>query len=378
MIPNPNPNEVSYEELVPMLLFPYWNLKLAEQTAIWKDSNDWIAQQKLNGCRTILHFVNGVGVFAHSRTVSKTTGRRQEFRDHLLFSDFVPKFTATVDCEAIVDKSVDTRPYTSKGEVTRSSLQSTTAVLHLEAEASKALQRDQDAPLVFHVFDMVRWQELDLKKKPLCERLSYLVDFRAAIDSVQLGKYFEYPQVRFQGKEDFFHEVTSRGGEGVVLKNLNSVYEDSSARNRKGWIKVKHQLECQAFVSGFERGKTKGEWKNKVGVLIFSVLTEKGEQVIAKITNLPFPFRKQISVYDPVVNKVELNPDVYGKVATVGGVEISQRAYRLSHPKLIRWRSDVLKEQCRYSAADIECAGWGSKGNPLLLSEGNDAKKDGV
>jgi ATP-dependent DNA ligase len=356
---NQKPNEIPYEEVSPMLCYPYWDLKPAEQKEVWKDDGPWAAQEKLNGCRVILHFVKGVGVFAHSRRVSKQTGRRQVLTDRLLFSDLIPTFSATVDAEAMVDRQIDTRPYTSGGQITKSTLQSTSAILRLEPEASKSLQRDQNAALIFHTFDIVSWEGTDLKTKPFCERFVCLDNFKAAITQAQLAKYFAFSEVRIHEKKAFFEEVISKGGEGVILKNLNSLYEASTARNRRGWIKVKREVEFTAYVSGHERGKFNGEWKNKVGCLVFSILTEKGPHEIAKVTNFTYDFRKEMSVYDPATNKVELSPLILGSVATVTGVEISQRAKRLSHPKVTKWRDDLKREDCFYPTMTIEGDGWG-------------------
>ena len=350
-----------------MLAFFYENLRSSEQEAIWKDDNQWVAQEKLNGCRLILHFIKGVGTFAHSRTVSKETHRRHSLGGHLLFSDLVSDFTATVDAEAIIDKPIDTKPYTSSGGITRSSLHSTAAVFHMGCEASKRLQVEQSAPIIVHAFDITNWQGTDLKRKPLCERLSYLADFRAAINLAQLDSWFAFPPIIFQDKKTFYDKVVSEGGEGVVLKNLNSCYEDSSSRRRDAWIKVKRQVEFDAFLSGFERGKPGGEWRNKVGCLIFSVKTERGDHPIAKVTNFPFVIRKRVSLYNQATNTVELSPNAYGRVATVSGFEIAQRSYRLSHPRILRWRGDLTQDQCVYGWDSIENGGWGKGISPLRI-----------
>jgi ATP-dependent DNA ligase len=180
----------------------------------------------------ILHFVKGVGIFAHSRSLSIKTYRRQSLEDHLLFSDLVPDFSAVIDAEGIVNKSIDTRTYATKGEITKSSLHSTTAILQLEAGASKRLQQEQQAPLIIKVFDIANWEGKNLKEKKLCERLAYIADVRTAINQAALGKWFEFPPISFHGKRAAFDKIVREGGEGIVLKNLNSTYEDSNSRKR--------------------------------------------------------------------------------------------------------------------------------------------------
>ena len=232
-----------------MLCFDYWKLKPKQQRTIW-DNCDWIAQEKINGIRVVVHFVRGVGVFAHSRVTSARTFRRIELTEHLLFTNFVPNFTATIDTEVSCGKD-------------EANLQRTAALLRKTPKDSKHFQKEHNIPLVAYVFDITNWQGADLKQKRLCERLSYLPDFRAAISNAQLSLYFEFPPIFFQGKRAIFNKITAERGEGIVLKNLNSSYKNSSSRCRYSWVKVKRQMEMDGYVSGFERGRPGSNWETK-------------------------------------------------------------------------------------------------------------------
>lgn len=342
------PSGLPYEELTPMLAFNYWELDLKQQSALWEDHN-WIVQRKLNGCRLILHFIKGVGVFAQSRAVSEKTYRRTELTDHLLLSGSTPDFAATVDSEVVCGKRI----HLASGD-TCSSLQATAALLRMEPEASKRLQREQEAPLMAHVFDITNWKGQDLRKNKLCERLVYLEDFKQAIARAELNRYVAFLEICHREKKAFFEKVLAEDGEGVVLKNLNFSYVDSSSRSRWGWIKVKRQLELDAYVSGFEPGRVGSKYEHKVASLLFSVTSEAGHRVIAKVSNLPYHFRKEVSVYDRDNGVVKLNLDVYGRVAHLAGLEMSQRAFRLVHPRIVHWRSDLPQERCLYALSDLQ------------------------
>ena len=355
-----------YEELTPMLCFAEWNLKPEEQEKVWTSPN-WIAQKKLNGCRAVVHFVAGKGVFIHSRTISRRTYRFQELTQQCLFHDYVPHFSATVDCEVIVEKPVDTRNYTAKGEVTKTSLHSTTSILHLEAENARKIQQDQDAPLIFQAFDITKMQigdkTADYRKASLEQRLRVLGHFEERLkeEAPQIAMFFSFPEWTKSNKREFFKKVVEDGGEGVILKNLRSPYIDSSSRRRDAWIKVKKRLEFDAFVTGFIRGDADTAWKNLVGALEFSVETDNGRHVIAYCTNLPLESRKKITVYDEANDKVSLNPAVLGKVAEISGQDISARSLRLSHATIDRWRPKdgpdaKRKEQCVALMEDLRAA----------------------
>lgn len=351
---------LSYQELSPMLCFSYWYLSEKEREPLWED-RDWLCQEKLNGVRCVLHFIKGVGVFGHGRTENKSVYRRTEFTDRLVLRDFTPDFTATIDGELVVR--------TEDG--TRWSLQTTAALLRMRPVESLRIQ--QMTPLVLHAFDIANWQGADLRDKRLCERLPYLKDFQGAL-SEQVKKYFEFPPYQIYNKRLCYDMILANGGEGCVLKNLNSRYEDSTKRLKWGWVKCKRQTELDAFVTGFVRGSLAGDYSDKVGSLIFSITTEEGPLEIARISNLTWEFRKAISEFDRASNTVTLDPTIYGRVARVSGLEISYRAGRLVHPELVFWNRGVEASKCVYSFRDYERLRQGESGVVLakLVTEGGE------
>lgn len=354
------PMGLPFEELTPMLCFASWNLEPAELAGIWRNQ-EWIAQSKENGCRLTLYFVPGVGVFATSRTVSVKTYRLQELTGKLLFSGFdqSPRLI-TLDCEVIIEKPVDTTPYTAKGQMTKSSLHSTTAVLSLEDNNSKKLQRDQQAPLKFKVLDITHDGE-DLRKSPLRGRLDHIKEFFKFIRQTEISDYFiELPYTSID-KKAYLEELWSKGGEGVVLKNLRSTYVDSSSRQRDAWVKVKKRVEFDCFVTGFKRGDAGQGFENMVGALEFSVnLTNGKTHVLGYPINMTLEERTRISEYNPETGEVKMIPEMYGRVAEISGQDISAREFRLSHCTLDRWREEEgdikLAEDCVVDFADLQQA----------------------
>ena len=111
------PQGMPFTELPPMLSYPYWSLKAAERERLWHDQNDWLIQEKIDGVRMILHFVRGVGTFAHGRNPDSSTYRRRDLSMHLLFSDLIPDFSGVIDCECVMDHQINTEPFTPDGSV---------------------------------------------------------------------------------------------------------------------------------------------------------------------------------------------------------------------------------------------------------------------
>jgi hypothetical protein len=341
------PAGLPYTELSPMLCFNYHMLKEKEQRSLWTDPS-WICQEKLNGVRAILHFVRGIGVFGHTRKINDTNFRRTEITDWLPFVTCIPSFSATLDCEV-----------TSEG-----GLQETTALLHTSPAESKRRQRD--TPLLVNCFDITNWEGTDLRARRLEERLGFLPTLHTTLAAAGLSNYFSFPPTFRLCKRDVFERIINQGGEGCVLKNLDSPYRDNSSRDRTSWVKYKREVELTAFVSDFERGRPGTEWENKVASLVFSVNVTEGACVIAKISALPWPFRKEISLYDRSTGSLNLEPELFGAVAVISGLELSQNARRLTHARITRWCPDLNSTQCVYSRDDLEKTRLGDIRAPLL------------
>lgn len=268
----------------------------------------------------------------------------------------------------MIEKPVDTRPYTPKGEVTKTSLHSTTSVLHLRPENGRKLQLEQDAPLMFHVFDIMAHNGQDVKSLPLRDRLKVLTRFQTELGIMhpETAKFFVFPEVYHgtaeKSRPQYVKEIIEAGGEGGIYKRLDSTYEDSSSRSRDAWVKVKKRIEFDAFVTGFIRGEEGTAWRNLVGALEFSVYTKDGTRhVLGYGTNLTLENRQKVTSYDPATDTVSLVSGMYGKVAEISGQDISARELRLSHCTIDRWRPKQgpdakLAEACVVDIEDLRSA----------------------
>lgn len=359
------PEGLPYEEIAPQLAFPEWNLKALEIRNV-QEGPDWGAQCKFNGYRLIIYFIKGVGVFATTRTVSVKTFRLEEMSSKLLFGDHVPDFTATVDCEGIIEKPVDTGPYTmgGKGVVTKSSLHSAVAVAHLNAEGCLRLQREQNAPFVFKVFDVLNLDGESLMGLLLRERekIRMSSDFQKRFSLEPLLNQFEFPELVQVDRLAYRDKIIKAGGEGVIWKNLNATYTEDG-RQRNVWVKHKKRIEFDAFVSGFKPGESGKGFEHLVAALEFSVnLKEGGTHVLGWASNLTRDHMNKMTV--TVDGKPTLHPSMLNRVAEISGQDVSAREFRLSHCTLDRWRYQPgpdfkSADQCVVSMQDLkEAAEW--------------------
>ena len=164
--------------------------------------------------------------------------------------------------------------------------------------------------------------------------------------------------------------VIADGKEGIVAKDLNTVY-DSSGKRRGEWVKIKRSVTqslmqenlgdtVDAFVIGFEEGTKGTSNEGLVGAIKFGVyLTdvnndyiedEKGNPLIhhiATVSGISQELREAISVKDENGN-VALRPDVYGKVASIDGQDVSSKTQRFAHAVLVNWRTDRSADTCKF------------------------------
>lgn len=348
-----------YMELTPMLCFPMWKMHQWEQDAIWDNhSNMWVAQEKLNGVRVICHFVAGKGIYLHTRTTSVRTWRYQEVTEQFLLAEWIPDFSCTLDCEAIIDCPIDSGRKTGN---TKSTLASTVTALHLEATESRRLQREQGAPLRLQVFDITQWGEIDLREDPLWIRLENLGMLIEVLGKTPIRDYFLFSEVIEEDFRGAMQRVVRAGGEGLIFKHLNSNYIDSSSRKRDGWVKTKRRMEFDAFVSGFKPGEPGTEWEGMVGSLEFSVyLTDNlsdpenpNKHIIGYASAMPMELREKVSERTEL--GLFLNKDYMGRVAQISGQDISARQLRLTHCTIDRWRDSGV--DCKDSMECVESLG---------------------
>ena len=165
----------------------------------------------------------------------------------------------------------------------------------------------------------------------------------------ELNKVVENTADNQYAKREFFDAVISRYGEGIVLKNRNAKYHATSSRTID-CVKVKRSTadaltkDIDAFVTDYVVGKDDTRNSNMVVGFVFSILLKKQDgsvvtHPIAVCSNVSDIIKDDATVISED-GQVKLNPDYYGRVATVQGQNISARSLRLTHAVIDCWRPD--------------------------------------
>jgi len=236
-----HPGEEMPEQVAPMLIH---DLTAEGKDYISKNftSKEWWAQRKINGMRFILQ-INPDGsthMTSRSRSVqtfrySKLDGRVLSLRD--MKSPFDGK--VVLDGEIIMPKAEIVLP---SGVETKSTLQSTVALMHLNITESLQMQRKYGS-LRYCVFDILKLNGESTEKLPYSERSELVVTTVQALKQENPGVELEaVPVIKdYNDAWELFEEYVDRGEEGIVLKKITAPYEQGK--------RTRNQLKVKAFVT---------------------------------------------------------------------------------------------------------------------------------
>lgn len=329
------------------------DLKTDQQEMIW-DSSNWIAEEKIDGCRMLILWDSSEQKFHfYSRNNSVTDYLPQDYSDTILVTskDFKYPKNFVLDCEVI---STDPNAETNTRCLTQ--LQSTSAILGLNPEDSKAVQKR--SPLKFIVFDCLYdgdncINEPWITRHVHAGKLTFLL--KEAGFCCEINKTVANTKENPYAKREYFEQIISRNGEGVVLKNINAVYHAISSRTID-CVKVKRSTsdtltkDLDAFVTDYVLGKDETRNENMVVGFVFSIKMEKDDGVIithpiAVCSNVSDFVKESATVADENGN-ITMNKNYYGRVATLQGQNVSARSLRLTHSVIDCWRPDKDADGC--------------------------------
>lgn len=340
-----HPSEEMPPQIAPMLLHDITSKGKEYVDANFKDA-EWLLQEKLNGMRFILALYPDGHTKMTSRAKSSKTFRFNELDGHVL--GLMNLKSPYNDGITILDgELIMTNPHIKlpSGVETQSTLQSTVALMHLNAKQSIEVQR-QYGSLTYKVFDIVKLNGEDVSQKGYEERQG-LVDLTVtAIKELNPQCTIEsVPTIsKYSSAWDTFREYVSKGAEGLILKARKAPYEFGK-RTKNQW-KLKQFVDVDVFVSGWVPSSKGKSNENYIGGFKFSTNYQGRVIEIAAITNIDDATRKDATSYDsngvPTLNTAWLN-----KCASVIGQAFERGSMRLRSARINEWRSDKNPEDCQ-------------------------------
>lgn len=193
-------------------------------------SPEWTFEPKLDGVRT-LAFLRAGACRLVSRRGSDQTSE---------FPAVAAELAANHRGDLVLDGEIVA--FDDQG---RSSFQRLQRRLGLK-EAADVAEAERTVPVVFHVFDLLHRDGVDLCPRPLTERRQALAETLRPGEKVRPVEPY-----RVSG-EDAYAEAAAQGLEGVVAKRLDSVYVPGG---RTGdWLKVKTTGADEFVIGGYTAG----------------------------------------------------------------------------------------------------------------------------
>ena len=356
----------------PMLCFNFKDLHESEQEEYLRDGNEWIGEEKFNGCRMIPTYHPDEGFRFFGRELSVEDFLPIEYTRKILFikdkemreaqkftlpQDIIPNLPAFVLDEEITTElgegGLDTRNFTGTGTQIWSELNAAVSLLSQDQRSSHIAQIEQ-AHLQFKVFDLLWYEEEDFRGKPFLLRKKKLLEVTQMLKACTTMD-ITLSQMYSRRKRELFEEFIEKKGEGIVLKRLDQEYVSTTSRKRTSWVKMKrgmsgslstHGEDIDAFIIGSVPATEGKAWEKFIGGLKFGVylrdtLGEIQKHHIATITGLPMDIREQMTSY--VNGEPCLKKEWLGRIFTINGQSVTKKSLRFAHAS-IDWGSQPQRE----------------------------------
>jgi ATP-dependent DNA ligase len=324
----------------------------------------WIAEEKFDGHRATC-YLTSKGMRLFSRRISKKTGWYSENTDSL------PHIRECNPGKVMLGSILDGEIIMPTGVF--ADVQGVTGAL-----PDRALQNQGEKGFaVLRAFDILYYRGINIQAMPLFKRKEYLqlVVCELASPFITIVPWWDGSQVDFK---KVLEQVWERGGEGLILKDINARYEQ---KRSYFFLKLKDCIYRDVVVMDYEPptkyfdGKTLDDkWRYWYSPESDSCIEHLGDPSsgVQQFDAVTKPFCKgwvgaiTCGVYQngklvPVVslkgftdeeqdyikqNRAELK----GAVLEVKGQGISDRLKgTIRHPRFSRWRPDKDAEQCKWS-----------------------------
>jgi len=195
---------------------------------------------------------------------------------------------------------------------------------------AKAVQKQIDKKITYFAFDVMFFRGKDVRGLPLSKRRKILEE---------IIKRMNNPHVRaipqWSGNiDEKFQAVVSKGGEGLIIKDIRQGYG-------MGWAKYKKSYDVSCVICGYKPGN--GKYQDQIGAIELGVVLPDGKiHPIGWASGFDDQIRKEITDnQDEFLGKVV---DIFVHEKSKPSVE--NKYGRLRHPTFHRFRPDVDASEC--------------------------------
>lgn len=327
-------------------------LSLAENRDDAFTRDDWVFELKLDGYRLLAAKAQGEALLLTRNGNDYTT----------VFPEIARAIKALPFESGIVDGEVVVLDATGKPSF---ALLQKRGRLTVPADVRRAAV---ELPAAFFVFDLIAFEDFDVRPLPLLQRKKLLADLTPKIGAVRYLDHIEH-----EGKE-FLKQVSAMGLEGIIAKKADAPYRGGRSPQ---WLKIKAEKTADFVIVGFTQPKgTRGgfgalqlaDYVN--GALVYAGRAGTGfnDELLRDLRRLFDPLvRKDPPCYGPVVapNAEPKPSEEIPETRTTTWIEpryVCEVRFRewtpdgvLRHPAFLRMRDDKLPHEC-------ERQGWSDPG----------------
>ena len=222
---------------------------LAKRVGAIPSGDSWVFEPKWDGFRTRV-FRDGDEIALQSRD-EKPLER--------YFPELLEPLKLALPARAVLDGEI----VIAKNEAL--DFESLQLRLHPAASRVKLLSEQIPASIVF--FDLLCEGERDLRGAPFRERRQRL---ESLLGEAAPPIYVTPTTTDADVAADWFRRFEGAGFDGVMAKDHSGIYES----NKRTWLKVKHERDCDCVVAGFRWHKKGG--KTLVGSLLLGLYDDAG------------------------------------------------------------------------------------------------------
>lgn len=206
----------------------------------WKkklESGDYIGTEKKDGFFYQLERTADDNIYLFSRSKSKKTG---ELTEKIANVPHIKEFAENhIPVDSVIIGEVYYPGKTSK-DVTKI----------MGSLPAKAYQRQFETdefggPIHYYIHDVIRWDGNDLTEIPYNDRIEYVLKLSDNIES----PYIEFATRYTNNLEDILQRIFDDGGEGMVFRHKDSVYQPG--KRPKDIFKIKTEETFDVIVMGF-------------------------------------------------------------------------------------------------------------------------------
>lgn len=203
----------------------------------------------------------------------------------------------------------------------------------LGALPEKAVARQEElGKLRYVVFDVLRTGDMDLTQLTWSHRRQVLMNFFEILGDNGYIAMSEH----CAEKHELLEFAESNGLEGIMLKNIDSLYYPDK-RPENTWYKVKKSMTYDVVVTGFTEGK--GKYEGLIGAVEFGLYKDGALTYCGQCSGFTDEMRRIIT---------ESKEFYTHRVMEIKAMERTADGH-FRHPVFSHWRSDKAPMQCLWN-----------------------------